>query len=159
MDFNNKQAIWIAYCVQARKKQITNAIYRFGNFLQDQLQFLMTIKRVSPFLALAFLADVADIKRFKKQQMHPCLGAVPGVKSSGSKIYLGHITRQGVGRSRIACIRKTFGIMRKILLANKEYRYINKKLFDNKLRTYRKEMEKIIGEQKSSGHGSQISKI
>jgi len=176
----NLDLLWM---VQKKKEQIKNEIYRFGNFLQDQVQLLITIKGVSPLLALAFLADVADVKRFKKQkQMNAYLGVVPGVKSSGGKTYSGHInrqsrklartiftqsihhitnssssfqdfyinlkTRRGAGRSRIACIRKTFGIMRRMLLDNQEYRYTNYKLYEIKLKTYHKEMEKIMGDRK-----------
>jgi len=51
--------------------------------------------------------------------------------TSGSSLkdfYINLKTRRGSGRSRIACIRKTSGIMRRMLVANKEYRYINKNI-------------------------------
>ena len=42
--------------------------------------------------ALAFLADVGDIARFKKQKkMNAYLGLVPKVKDSGGKSQSGHI--------------------------------------------------------------------
>jgi len=54
----------------------------------------MTIKGITPFTALAFLADVGDIGRFKKQKkMNAYLGLVPKVKDSGGKSKPGHINR------------------------------------------------------------------
>ena len=43
--------------------------------------------------------------------------------SNFQDFYINLKTKWGAGRSRIACIRKTFGIMRRMLLDNKEYRY------------------------------------
>ena len=37
-----------------------------GEPLQDDVNLLITIKGVTPLIALAFLADVADINRFKR---------------------------------------------------------------------------------------------
>ncbi len=47
-------------------------------------------------------------------------------------------TRRGVGRSRIAVIRKTFNIMRRMLLTGEEYRWKDEKNFQIKLKAYEK---------------------
>ncbi len=45
---------------------------------------------------------------------------VANLSSSFQDFYINLKTRRGAGRSKIACIRKTFGIMRRMLLDNKE---------------------------------------
>jgi transposase len=59
---------------------------------------------------------------------------------SMSEFYTGIKLRRGVGRSRIAVIRKTFNIMRRMLLTGKEYRGKDESTFQKKL----KDFEKII---------------
>lgn len=158
-----------------QKEQFKTLIIEMGKNFSKEVKLLITIKGVSPLLALAFLADVGDITRFPNvRSFNAYLGVVPSVKSSGGKTQMGHITRQsrklsrtlftqplnhiisstdsmadfydgiksrrGAGRSRIAVIRKTFNIMRRMLLTGEEYRGKDEINFQKKL----KEFEKII---------------
>jgi len=158
-----------------QKETMKKLIIEMGTSFEREIRLLITIKGVTPLLALAFLADVGDIKRFKNARgFNAYLGVVPTVKSSGGKTYLGHINRQsrklarslftqpinhmidssetmtefyngiklrrGVGRSRIAVIRKIFNIMRRMLLNGEEYRGKNEENFQKKLHDF----EKII---------------
>ncbi len=62
--------------------------------MKEAVQFLITIKGITPFTALAFLTDVGDIERFKKQKkMNAYLGLVPKGRDSGGKNMSGHINR------------------------------------------------------------------
>jgi len=80
--------------VLKEKERIRLEILYFGKFFEKEIRLLQTIKGVSAFLVLAFLSDVADVKRFKKlKQMNAYLGVVCGVKSSGGKSYSGHINK------------------------------------------------------------------
>ena len=84
-----------------QKKILKREIYKAGTPLKDKMKLLITIKGVSPLLALAFLADVGDITRFKKaRQLNAYLGVVPKVKSSGGKTQMGHINRHSRNLSR-----------------------------------------------------------
>jgi len=120
---------------------------------------------------LAFLADVADIRRFKTlRKMNAYLGLVPRVKESGGRSRTGHINREsrrltrtlftqsvmhfadaspylrsyysnlisrrGVGRARIALIRKICGMMRRMLLEQETFRWMQPSNFERKLKRY-----------------------
>ena len=58
--------------------------------------------------------------------------------------------RRGVGRARIALIRKICGVMRRMLLNGEKYRSINIDNFERKSKKYAKELEKIKEERKSA---------
>ena len=59
------------------------------------MELLISIKGVTPLIALAFLADVADVRRFRTvRKMNAYLGLVPRAKNSGGKERAGHITRE-----------------------------------------------------------------
>jgi transposase len=142
------------------------------------VKLLITVRGITPLTALAFLADVADIRRFKTlRKMNAYLGLVPTVNESGGKSKTGHITRQsrrltrtlftqsvmhfadaspylriyysnlisrrGVGRARIALIRKICGMMRRMLLDQTEFRWVQSANFERKLKRYECQMKKI----------------
>ena len=66
-----------------------------GCFFEKEIKLCISIKGITPFLVLAFLADVGDIRRFKNVRgFNAYLGVVPSIKSSGGKTQMGHITRQ-----------------------------------------------------------------
>jgi transposase len=46
------------------------------------------------------------------------------------------VERRGCGRARIAMIRRLCGIMRRMLLTGEEFRWVNRKLYDRKLKEY-----------------------
>jgi transposase len=161
--------------IESQKKMLQDEIIRQGDYLQEDIELLMSIKGVSPLVSLAFLADVWDITRFSNQRkLNAYLGVVPNAKSSGGKDRSGHISRasrnltrwiltqsiphiarsspgmekryedlihrRGVGRARIAIIRKTIGIMRRILLSRKRYSWTDEKLLGSKLAIYRRRL-------------------
>jgi transposase len=171
----NLEMIWLA---EKNKGLLQREILRFGEFLQNQVELLMSIKGVSPLVALAFLSDVGDINRFSSQKkLNSYLGVVRNAKESGGKSQNGHITkfsrhltrwiltqslphivksssymqeyyvnlkgRRGVGRSRIAVIRKTIGIMRRILLNGEIYKYCDDYSYNLKLVKYRRILKKL----------------
>jgi transposase len=153
------------------KKDLKKNIVRIGAFLKEDVELLISIKGVSPLLALAFLADIGDIDRFKNiRSLNGYLGLVPITKSSGKRDFQGHIIRQsrsltrtlftqvvqhiggssesisrwyqqvrlrrGVGRGRIALIRQTVKIMRRMLIDRTLYRWIDQKSYETKLTDY-----------------------
>lgn len=174
--FSIEQNIDILKMIKNKKEELVNLILFTGEPLSAQVKLLITIKGITPLLALAFLSDVADVNRFTKlKAMNAYLGVCPRVKSSGGKTNNGHINREsrklsrtiftqsvyhismsslelrlfytelikrrGVGRARIALIRKIFGIMRRMLLSGTEYKWLNEcmaarkiKLFENKIK-------------------------
>ncbi len=179
LSYASKRCIEISmlmiHFLSTQKKDIKSMILEMGSVFEREIKLCISIKGITPFLVLAFLADVADIKRFKNVRgFNAYLGVVPTVKSSGGKTQMGHITRQsrklartlftqpinhivnsadfmtefydgiklrrGVGRSRIAVIRKVFNIMRRMILTSEEYRGKDKENYQKKL----KEFEKII---------------
>ncbi|KKL67239.1 hypothetical protein LCGC14_2136970 [marine sediment metagenome] len=77
------------------KERIKREILLAGESLKEAVKLLITIKGITPLTALAFLADIGDINRFKKQkQMNAYLGLVPACKESGGKSKTGHINRE-----------------------------------------------------------------
>ena len=50
--------------------------------------------------------------------------------------------RKGRGRARIAMIRKTFGMMRRMLLSETQYRWIEPALYQRKIKVYERELKK-----------------
>ena len=156
-----------------QKENIKEKIIKMGIFFEKEIKLCISIKGVTPFLVLAFLADVGDVKRFKNVRgFNAYLGVVPTVKSSGGKTQMGHITRQsrklsrtlftqpiihiinssdfmskfydgvkqrrGVGRSRIAVIRKTFNIMRRMILTSETYSGKDEGNYKKKLKAFDK---------------------
>jgi hypothetical protein len=66
---------------------------------------------------------------------------------SDSSLVLTHfyrelVARKGYGRARIALLRKTFSMMRRMLLAGEPYRWVEQKLYEKKLSGYAKELKK-----------------
>ena len=58
------------------------------------------------------------------------------------------IERRGVGRARIAMIRRLAGIMRAMLLTGQEFRWVQRDLFERKLREYEKTLAEAREEAK-----------
>ena len=87
-----QQVLWK---VAESKERLATEILLAGEPLKSQVQLLISIKGVTPLIALAFLADVADIRRFRTlRKMNAYLGLVPRASNSGGKERLGHITRE-----------------------------------------------------------------
>jgi transposase len=73
---------------------------------QDPLaQLLMTLPGVGPVVAMTFLAEVGDIRRFKPhRQLAAYVGMVPCLDSSAGKNRLGHNSKQGSAWLRSALV-------------------------------------------------------
>ena len=117
------------------KVELAEKIVVASEPLAEQIRLLMSIRGITALSAAAFLADVGDVRRFKSQRkMSAYLGMVPRARDSGGVSRPGHINRiyqvtrsslqlqhqyaelierRGVGRARIAMIRRLAGIMRK----------------------------------------------
>jgi transposase len=178
----SQDLLWV---VLEKKEQLHREILLVGEPLQQDVKRLITIKGITPLTALAFLADVGDVRRFKSlRKMNAYLGLVPRVKASGGKSISGHINRQsrkltrtilsqsiyhvsnsspylrrfyceltdkrGCGRARIALIRKVCSIMRRMLLTGEEFRWIEHRLFEKKLKEYEKVLSERREERKSA---------
>jgi transposase len=88
-------SLQILWKVQEAKERLAADILLAGEPLKSQVELLISIKGVTPLIALAFLADVADIRRFRTlRKMNAYLGLVPRASNSGGKERLGHITRE-----------------------------------------------------------------
>ena len=169
--FSIAMSLSVLVMLKAEKTRLQQEIYRAGRPFEQQVRLLITIRGVTALLALGFLSEVGDVRRFRSLRgLLAYLGVVPTVRSSGgitrvgrlnrcsrslcrtlftqsvfhlaassstmSAFYRGVVARKGYGRARIAMLRKTFGVMRRMLLAGTEYRGKEQALFDSKLRDY-----------------------
>ena len=87
----NQEILW---CVLEKKEELVKEILRIGEPLKEDVELLISIRGITPLTSLAFLADVADIHRFKTvRKMNSYLGLVPKLRESGSRSHSGHINR------------------------------------------------------------------
>jgi transposase len=78
-----------------RKEKLTESILLAGATFQKQVELLITIRGITPLVAMAFLADIGDINRFSStRKMNAYLGLVPQCSDSGGKERHGHINRE-----------------------------------------------------------------
>lgn len=171
----NLEVLWK---VEEQKNNLKKEILLAGEPFAAEVKLLITVRGITPLTALAFLADVADIRRFKTlRKMNAYLGLVPRVKESGGRSRTGHINREsrrltrtlftqsvihfadaspylrlyysnliskrGVGRARIAVIRKICGMMRRMLLEQEVFRWMQPINFERKLKRYECQLKKI----------------
>lgn len=169
--FSIGMSLGILAQLKEQKKSLQREIYRAGQPFEEQMRLLIGIRGVTPLLALGFLSEVGDIRRFRSlRSLLAYLGVVPTVRSSGgttrvgrlnrhsrslartlftqavlhlvdSSPQLGHfyrelVARRGYGRARIAILRKTFGMMRRMLLSNTPYRWKEEVLYQKKLKDW-----------------------
>ena len=174
--FAISMSLKILAMLKEQKKTLLREIYLTGRPLEQQVSLLITIRGVTPLLALGFLSEVGDIHRFRSLRgLLAYLGVVPTVRSSGGTTHVGRINRhsrslartlftqavfhlaassplltrfyrelverKGYGRARIAIVRKTFGMMRRMLLSNTSYRWKEERLFQDKLKDYLKVLD------------------
>jgi transposase len=172
----------VLWRVEEAKERLVAEILLAGEPLKSQVELLISIKGVTPLIALAFLADVADIRRFRTlRKMNAYLGLVPRAKNSGGKERAGHITREsrkltrtiltqcvhhvaassmsldryyrelrekrGTGRARVAVIRRLCGMMRRMLLSGEQYRWMDRGLYEKKLRQYERVLKRMKEER------------
>ena len=171
----NLEILWKA---EEQKNNLKKEILLAGEPFAAEVKLLITIRGMSPLTALSFLADVADIRRFKTlRKMNAYLGLVPRVKESGGKSRTGHINREfrqltrtlltqsvmhladaspylrsyysslisrrGAGRARIALIRKICGMMRRMLLEQRTFRWMQPTNFERKVKRHECQLKKI----------------
>jgi transposase len=87
--------------VQEQKEALTHEIYQAGRPLEAEVRLLISIRGVTPLLALAFLSEVGDVTRFRSaRRLHSYLGVVPTVRSSGGVTHSGAINRRSRGLTR-----------------------------------------------------------
>ncbi len=101
-DYTVIKALLISlHSLMVQKEYLKDEIVCFGGFLKKEVTLLISIKGVSPFLALAFLADIGDISRFKNiRKLNAYLGVVPVTRSSGKHTFQGHIIRSSRSLTR-----------------------------------------------------------
>jgi transposase len=65
-----------------------------GKIFEYEIELLTSIKGISPFIAIAVMSDVVDIRRFKNAK-HFCsyLRAAPGIDASGDKTKIGKVNK------------------------------------------------------------------
>ena len=87
--------------MDAKKDALKAEIYQAGKSLEAQVKLLLSIRGITPLLALAFLSEVGDIRRFRSaRKPHSYLGVVPTVRSSGGVTNNGTINRRSRHLSR-----------------------------------------------------------
>jgi transposase len=169
--FSIGMSLGILAQLKEQKKSLQREIYRAGQPFEGQVRLLIGIRGVTPLLALGFLSEVGDIRRFRSLRgLLAYLGVVPTVRSSGGTTRVGRLNRRsrslartlftqavlhladsspqlgrfyrelvprrGYGRARIAILRKTFGMMRRMLLSNTPYRWKEEELYQKKLKDW-----------------------
>ncbi|MGA2975405.1 MAG: IS110 family transposase [Spirochaetia bacterium] len=87
--------------VEEQKEALTREICQAGRPLEAEVKLLISIRGVTPLLALVFLSEVGDITRFRSaRRLHSYLGVVPTVRSSGGVTHNGRINRRSRGFTR-----------------------------------------------------------
>jgi len=87
--------------LQDQKESLKRAICQAGRPLEAEVKLLISIRGVTPLLALVFLSEVGDITRFASaRRLHSYLGVVPTVRSSGGVTHNGAINRRSRGFTR-----------------------------------------------------------
>jgi transposase len=93
--------------VQDQKEALTHEIYHAGRPLEAQVKLLISIRGVTPLLALAFLSEVGDVTRFRSaRRLQSYLGTVPTVRSSGGVTHNGAINRRSRGLAALSSLRR-----------------------------------------------------
>ena len=89
-----------------------------------QAQLLMTQPGVGPMTALAFVATIGDVRRFKRgKQIASYLGLIPAERSSGDKRRLGAISKQGNVFLRTLLVEAAQSAVRHDAEFRREYRH------------------------------------
>lgn len=84
--------------IEHREKQIKKVkeeILKEGSFFKKEIAILTSIRGISPFIAVAVMADIVDIKRFKNaKNLCSYLRAAPTVDSSNKVTKIGKVNKQ-----------------------------------------------------------------
>jgi transposase len=77
-------------------EEIKREIYLIGRKYEAQIEILTSIKGISPFIALALIADIADISRFPDaKHLSSYLRSSPGIDSSNNSTKILRTTKFG----------------------------------------------------------------
>ena len=96
-----RTSLTLLVSLQEKKEALRAEIYRAGKPFEPQVKLLLSIRGVTPLLALAFLSEVGDVRRFRSaRRLHSYLGVVPTVRSSGGVTHNGAINRSSRHLSR-----------------------------------------------------------
>ena len=75
-------SLQVLWKVEEAKERLAGEILFAGGALKSQEELLISIKGVMPLIALAFLAEVADVRRFRTlRKMNAYLGLVPRART------------------------------------------------------------------------------
>lgn len=98
--------------LRQKKEALKGEICQAGRPLEAQVKLLLSIRGVTPLLALAFLSEVGDIRRFRSaRKLHSYLGVVPTVRSSGGMTHSGAINRRSRKLSRTLFTQAAFHLV------------------------------------------------
>ena len=87
--------------LEEKKEALKGEILQAGKPFEAQVKLLLSIRGLTPLLALAFLSEVGDVRRFRSaRRLHSYLGVVPTVRSSGGITHRGAINRRSRHLSR-----------------------------------------------------------
>lgn len=82
--------------LEENAEEIKNEILYAGRQHKDQIEILTSINGISAFIAIALIADYADIERFKNgRRFSSYLRAVPKLDASNNKIHNGNTHKKG----------------------------------------------------------------
>ncbi len=82
--------------LEQHQDEIRSEIYKEGSGFEKQIEILTSIKGISPFIALALIADIADIRRFPNaKHLSSYLRSSPGIDSSNESTKILKTTKFG----------------------------------------------------------------
>ena len=82
--------------IEAQRSRIEDEIYKVGRKYEKQIDILTSINGISPLIALALMADIADVSRFPNaKHMTSYLRSVPDIDSSNNSTKILRTTKQG----------------------------------------------------------------
>jgi len=93
--------------VQDQKEALTHEIYQAGRPLEAEVKLLISIRGVTPLLALAFLSEVGDITRFRSaRRLQSYLGTVPRCAPAAGSHTTGRSTDAAEGFPVLSSLRR-----------------------------------------------------
>ena len=77
------------------KENIKRDILKKGEIFYKEIKLLTSVRGISPFLAIAMMSDIADIKRFPNaKKLCSYLRTAPRIDASGNKQHVGKVNKQ-----------------------------------------------------------------
>lgn len=76
-------------------KEIKKVILKSGEYFHEEVKLLVSIKGISPFTAIAVMADIADISRFPSaKKLSSYLRTAPRIDKSNKTVKIGRINKE-----------------------------------------------------------------